>query len=144
MGTKDSVAKSDQQRSRRSKRFDQVLDEDDFGFAAGDDEDLRMPEICAPIKCDDDGPDFSKMVKKTENAPVTSEKKKDLDIRKRFMIEKPKGANIPGNIVSPGSANSRGTASTDLSLNNPLAESLTGDQILRQQLVEQLLQSAKR
>lgn len=113
-----------------------MLDEDDFGFIGVDEDDLRMPEICAPIKCDDDGPDFSKMAKKTETVPqgkagVTSDKKKDQDIRKRFVIEKPRGATVAGNIISPGSAISRGTASTDLSMNNPLAESLTGDQILR-------------
>ena len=56
---------------RRSRRFDQMrFDEDDDGFFGGDDGDDfegdDSLDICAPIQCneDDDGPDFSRMVKK--------------------------------------------------------------------------------
>lgn len=65
--------------------------------------------MCAPIKCDDDddGPDFSRMAKKNGKAAgansmaaVTSSKaKKGDDIRKRFMIERPKGAAPHGMII---------------------------------------------
>lgn len=36
---------------------------------------MEINEICAPIKCDedDDGPDFSRMAKKSDPAPVTAE-----------------------------------------------------------------------
>ena len=61
--------------------------------------------------------------------------KKGQDIRKRFQIERPRGApSATGNhLISPAgsSTNSHNTVSTDMSLNNPLAESLTAEMILR-------------
>ena len=119
--------------SRRSRRFDQVLDDGDFnddGMGSGDLE--FIDDICAPIQCDenDDGPDFTRMAKNKGSETATQQKKQD--IRKRFMIERPKGAptNPSGNLMmqSPGSVNSGKTVSTDMSLNNnPLAESLTAE-----------------
>ena len=145
---------------RRSRRFDQVLDDDEFigdGFDGTDGDALVFGDrmdgsgltgFSGPIKCDedDDGPDFSRMVKKADKTAAAktgtkdggsaaSQNRKDEDIRKRFQIEKPKGATTAtgtGLLTSPGSAKSHGTVSTDLSLNNPLAESLTSDMILRQ------------
>lgn len=132
---------------RRSRRFDQVLDDAEFGRVEDDE---ILGDYCAPIQCneDDDGPDFSRMTKNqlTEQSSSNAGNKKGQDIRKRFQIERPKGASsaIAGNLISPGSANSHNTVSTDMSLNNPLAESLTAEMLLRQQLVEQSIQSAKK
>ena len=114
---------------RRSRRFDQVLDESEFG-AQDEFESNGLNEICAPIQCDeeDDGPDFSRMAKKkrgpaglgesTTGASLTSNKaKKGDDIRKRFMIERPKGSTAPTGMLtgltSGGSNMSQMTASTD-------------------------------
>ena len=97
-----------------------------------------LADYCAPIQCneDDDGPDFSRMTKKSlTEQPSRDANKKGQDIRKRFEIEKPKGSAsaIAGNLISPGSStNSHNTVSTDMSLNNPLAESLTAEMLLRQ------------
>ena len=64
------------QYARRSKRFDQVLDDEDYFVADEfDSEDYNMmlandEEVkCAPIQCseEDDGPDFSRMAKKQSN-----------------------------------------------------------------------------
>ena len=138
----DNSNKSSDQ--RRSRRFDQVLDDDDFGrvedelfMGDGVDEEI-LADYCAPIQCneDDDGPDFSRMTKKSlTEQPSRDANKKGQDIRKRFEIEKPKGSAsaIAGNLISPGSStNSHNTVSTDMSLNNPLAESLTAEMLLRQ------------
>ena len=50
--------------ARKSRRFDQVLDESEFGVDSNESE---LENICAPIQCDeeDDGPDFTRMSKKT-------------------------------------------------------------------------------
>ena len=155
-----SITDTSSANPRRSRRFDQVLDDDEFMGGGFDDENSNalifgdgadasgLTGFSGPIKCDedDDGPDFSRMVKKADKtaaaktgtkdggASTGSQKRKDEDIRKRFQIEKPKGAITAigtGSLISPGSAKSNGTVSTDLSLNNPLAESLTSDMILR-------------
>ena len=60
--------------SRRSRRFDQVLDDDDFnddGMGSGDLE--FIDDICAPIQCDenDDGPDFTRMAKNKGSESAT-------------------------------------------------------------------------
>ena len=54
--------------------------------------------MMAPIQCNEDGPDFTRMAKKSENAADSTDNmktvtktKKEQDIRKRFMIEKPRG-----------------------------------------------------
>ena len=119
------------------------FDEDDNGFFGGEDGDIEGDdslEICAPIQCneDDDGPDFSRMVKKQATADSagasSNSNKKGQDIRKRFEIERPRGAPSAiaatgNNLISPAgsSTNSHNTVSTDMSLNNPLAESLTAE-----------------
>jgi len=63
---------------------------------------------------DEDGPDFSRMAKKSKignasTASVSSIKaKKGEDIRKRFMIEKPKGGGaLPGMMGVGGPAGGR-------------------------------------
>ena len=70
----------------------------------------------------------------TETSSTGADKRKDEAIRKRFMIEKPKNAPTNHLLMSPaGSAGSGRTASTtDASMSNPLAESLTAEQLLRQ------------
>ena len=60
--------------ARRSRRFDQVLDDDDFnddGVGSGDLE--FIDDICAPIQCDenDDGPDLTRMAKNKGSESAT-------------------------------------------------------------------------
>lgn len=86
---------------RRSRRFDQVLDESELGIQSNHE---NLDDLCAPIQCDDDddGPDFTRMSKKTakgQGSVVASQvsqsrAKKGDDIRKRFMIEKHKGTTV--------------------------------------------------
>lgn len=64
----DKNEHSSDSRMNRSRRFDQVIDDmDDFYGGYEDDLQGEEEDICAPIQCneDDDGPDFSRMVKKS-------------------------------------------------------------------------------
>lgn len=101
----------------------------------GDDEDFENG--CVPIMCDDEGPDFSKMIKKngaSESSAAKTDKVlnkeldpssmqsldkiSNLDLRRRFEIDKTKKKDVITN---------QSVAISDML--NPLAESLTGEQL---------------
>ena len=80
---------SGDQPQRRSQRFNLLLHDDDNEFFDNDEVGCDDLDIGGPIQCneDDDGPDFSRMVKKqatADQAMGSSANKKEQDIRKRF------------------------------------------------------------
>lgn len=100
------------------------------------DDDVQIEGTCGPIICDDEGPDFSKMIKKHNgdssvgkigkitkkdrdpSSMQSLDKISNLDLRRGFEIDKTKKKDSKVN---------SSIANSDMS--NPLAESLTGEQL---------------